>query len=764
MLQVWSEKYRPQKLSEVINQKHAVERIKAFVEEKNIPHMLFAGPAGVGKTTVALALAHDLYGKEWRTNTLELNASVTPDTPIMIRKNGKIRRINFGQLAKEYFKYKKEKVVKTEDLEILSLEDNYKIKFIPVSNISRHKVDKIAKIKFEGGFIKTSLNHSVIIINEGGELVSKRVEDIKPNDLLITFKDVLEGSKKSLNLIEYRPQIFTKLKENLIVNSKIKQIYLNIKMNKEIAWLLGLYLAEGCSVLQNNTRGQIVFTLSSEERRMGAKIQGILNKNFGLISTLETAPSGFDRNNFSSIQIRANNTQLARFFKDNFYEEECKKIAKFKRVPDFVYNWSIDNRLNFLKGYMGDATGDWKDCVRFSSRSKENLIDIAWLGRISSLETSCFEREARIIWKKPTSFYALTNLLPFEPFAKLFEYLGIPKAKYFLRHQLYGKKSKRISKKLLKKFFVNALKSKMTLNQEIEELFNNCSKLLNSPLSVVRIKDIEISNCYDYVYDVSVPGIEMFWGGTVPILLHNSDSRGIDIIRGQVKNFARTRTMSDVGYRLVVLDEADALTAEAQQALRRTMENFTSVSRFILICNWSSRIIEPIQSRAAIFRFKPLSEADQKKYIDRIVKEEKLKIDKKAIDAIIYLAEGDLRKISNLLQASAVLGKKITEDTIYEVASQARPDDVKKMVEFTLEGRFEDARKILQDMLLRQGLSGEDIIREIHRQIYDLKIDEKDKIKLIETCGEYEYRLSQGSSDTIQLEALLAQFLVFSKK
>jgi len=246
--------------------------------------------------------------------------------------------------------------------------------------------------------------------------------------------------------------------------------------------------------------------------------------------------------------------------------------------------------------------------------------------------------------------------------------------------------------------------------------------------------------------------------------LNASDQRGIDVIRGQVKNFARTKTVSDVGYRIIILDEADALTSEAQQALRRTMETFTSVSRFCLICNYSGRIIEPIKSRGAIFRFKTLSESDIKRFIDRIVKGEKLKIAKGAIDAIIYLSEGDLRKVANLLQASAVLRKRITEETVYDVASQAKPTDVKKMLEVTLKGKFEDARKILQDMLLKQGLSGEDIIRSIHREIYSLDISEEDKVKLIEKTGEFEYRMSQGSSDLLQLEALLAQFLLFSKK
>lgn len=246
--------------------------------------------------------------------------------------------------------------------------------------------------------------------------------------------------------------------------------------------------------------------------------------------------------------------------------------------------------------------------------------------------------------------------------------------------------------------------------------------------------------------------------------LNASDQRGIDVIRHKVKDFARTKTMSKVGYRIIILDEADALTAEAQQALRRTMETYSQVSRFILICNWSSRIIDPIQSRCAVFRFKPLSEADQNKYIDRIAKGEKLKIDKKAAGSLITIAEGDLRKISNLMQASAALKGKITEDIVYDVASMAKPTDVKKMLDMALGGNFGNARAMLQDMILKQGLSGSDIIKSIHSEVYTLDLDEKEKMKLIEKIGEFEFRLTQGSNELIQLESLLAQFLLFSKK
>jgi replication factor C small subunit len=246
--------------------------------------------------------------------------------------------------------------------------------------------------------------------------------------------------------------------------------------------------------------------------------------------------------------------------------------------------------------------------------------------------------------------------------------------------------------------------------------------------------------------------------------LNASDARGIDVVRGQVKDFARTKSLGDVPYKLIILDESDALTTEAQQALRRTMENYTNVSRFILICNYSSKIIEPIQSRCSVFRFKALSESEIKKFIERIVEGEKLKITEDGTKAIIEISEGDLRKVANLLQSSSTLKEKITEDVVYDVASKAKPTDVKDMLDLALKGKFMDARKKLQELILRQGLAGTDIIAEIHRQIYSLDIPEEQKIHLIEKCGEFEFRLSEGGNELIQLEALLAQFLIFSKK
>jgi len=246
--------------------------------------------------------------------------------------------------------------------------------------------------------------------------------------------------------------------------------------------------------------------------------------------------------------------------------------------------------------------------------------------------------------------------------------------------------------------------------------------------------------------------------------LNASDERGIDVIRGQVKEFARSVAIGNVPFKLIILDEADAMTSDAQQALRRMMEMYASITRFILICNYSSKIIEPIQSRCAVFRFKALEDKHVKEFVERIAKGEKLKISEDGINAVVRIAEGDLRRAANILQAASILKEKITEDVVYEAASLAKPQEVKQMLELALQGKFLDARKILEEMILKKGLAGQDIISEIHRQIIGLNIGDVEKVQLIEKCGEIDFRISEGANELIQIESLLAHLTLIGKK
>ena len=241
--------------------------------------------------------------------------------------------------------------------------------------------------------------------------------------------------------------------------------------------------------------------------------------------------------------------------------------------------------------------------------------------------------------------------------------------------------------------------------------------------------------------------------------LNASDERGINVIRETVKTFARTKAMGDVPFKILILDEADNMTSDAQQALRRTMERYTETARFILIANYSGRIIEPIQSRCAPFRFTHLPEDQIRKRIEYIAEQEGVMVTEDGMKAIIDLGGGDLRRTINILQTAASTGKPIDEETVYSVVGRANPADVREMMLTALNGDFIKAREKLRELLLKYGLAGSDILGQIHNEVFRLSIPEKWKVKIIEIIGETDYRLIQGSNEEIQLSALLAKFV-----
>jgi replication factor C small subunit len=238
--------------------------------------------------------------------------------------------------------------------------------------------------------------------------------------------------------------------------------------------------------------------------------------------------------------------------------------------------------------------------------------------------------------------------------------------------------------------------------------------------------------------------------------LNASDERGIDVIRIKVKDFARTKAIGDVPFKIIYLDECDALTKEAQQALRRTMENYTKTCRFILSCNYSSKIIEPIQSRCAIFRFRNLSKENIFDIITKIAKKEGLKVDEKAKEALYIVSGGDCRKLENIMQSCAAISKAITEDVVHSMSSMAKPKEIGEVLEMALKNQFTKAREGLLNVMLNYGLAGLDLIKQIQKETLTLQIDERKKMQIIEKCGEIEFRMVEGADEFIQLEALLA--------
>ncbi len=242
--------------------------------------------------------------------------------------------------------------------------------------------------------------------------------------------------------------------------------------------------------------------------------------------------------------------------------------------------------------------------------------------------------------------------------------------------------------------------------------------------------------------------------------LNASDERGIDVVRQKVKDFARTKALGTVSFKVIFLDEADALTKEAQQALRRTMEMYTNTCRFILSCNYSSKIIDPIQSRCAIFRFKILEKKDIAKVMKFIIEKEKLAMPEETVDVLYEASEGDCRRAINILQASAAVSLNITKELISTMVSSAKPTDIKVVLEYALAGDFLNAKQKLLDVMLKESISGTDIIKAIQKEVWNLNIEPELKVKLTEKTGEIEFRMVEGSDEFVQLQAMLASFVL----
>jgi replication factor C small subunit len=237
--------------------------------------------------------------------------------------------------------------------------------------------------------------------------------------------------------------------------------------------------------------------------------------------------------------------------------------------------------------------------------------------------------------------------------------------------------------------------------------------------------------------------------------LNASDERGIDVIRDRVKSFART-SFGGANYRLIFLDEADALTSDAQAALRRTMEQFSNNVRFILSCNYSSQIIDPIQSRCTVFRFSPLSETAIAQQVRHIAAEEGIELTDDGVDALVYVAGGDMRAAINGLQAAAVAEGAVDEEAVFEITSTARPEEIEAMVTRALDGDFTAARSRLDRLLTEEGIAGGDVIDQLHRSVWEFDLDDEAAVRLLDRIGEADYRITSGANERIQLEALLA--------
>lgn len=240
--------------------------------------------------------------------------------------------------------------------------------------------------------------------------------------------------------------------------------------------------------------------------------------------------------------------------------------------------------------------------------------------------------------------------------------------------------------------------------------------------------------------------------------LNASDDRGIDVVRGPILSFASTRTIFKKGFKLVILDEADAMTQDAQNALRRVIEKFTENTRFCLICNYLSKIIPALQSRCTRFRFGPLSQDQMIPRLEHVIRQESIDVTSDGMKAIVTLSSGDMRRSLNILQSTSMAYGKVTEDTVYTCTGHPLRSDIANILDWCLNKDFTAAYKQILQLKTLKGLALHDILTEIHLLVHRVDFPPAVRISLLIKLADVEHRLASGTSEKIQLSSMVAAF------
>ena len=240
--------------------------------------------------------------------------------------------------------------------------------------------------------------------------------------------------------------------------------------------------------------------------------------------------------------------------------------------------------------------------------------------------------------------------------------------------------------------------------------------------------------------------------------MNASDDRGIGIVRGQILSFASTGTMYRSGFKLIILDEADAMTNDAQNALRRIIEKYTDNVRFCIICNYLSKIIPALQSRCTKFRFGPLSAEQILPRLDDVIREENLTVSEDGKKALTTLSGGDMRKVLNVLQSTWLAFGSVTEENVYSCVGHPLPIDIKNIVNWLLNESYELCYSKIHDIKLKKGLALQDILTELHLFINKIEFPDPILIELVIKLAEIEKRVAIGCSEAVQLNALVSAF------
>jgi len=741
--EIWIEKYRPKKLEDIKGQERITERLRSYIEQDDLPHLLFSGPAGTGKTTSAVTIARTVYGDDWRGNFLELNASDERGIDVVRDRIKNFARASFG--GHDY------RIIFLDEADSLCLPPGTEVvtgypsspDVKPIEDVAEDG-EPIPSVDFEsnevqsdrgrlvdsgvadffeveladGRHVTASLTHPFFVVGDDGRLVERELRELDPGDQIADFRDDVGVSRCDVCS----------------------------------AWTGGRFCSvdcknEGHSREMEGEGNPMYGTEWSDERR--EKIVGKL---------ADGRFAGEDNPNYGGGFHGVHVWEM-----DEETVERCKDALSEMRSDTPWEEWVVDADPAETKARIGRSSAQWwddlddeqrREVVRKRVRNTEYPVcDIT--GDDNPM------RDPEVARKVSE---ALTGHEPHGGNVEYHDELG---------H--HGRSSW--------EYEVAEALHDAGIEYEYEPAFELSDSTYYPDFligdTVVEVKGVaelwgrigkveefleRYGDEYEYVVvgDDALPHDEHYEREEFdPAVVSDGGTRAVSTVevrsieyshRGQAYNVTMDGTPNFVLANGILTHNTD----DAQSALRRTMEQFSDNTRFVLSCNYSSRIIDPIQSRCAVFRFTPLSDDAIAAQVREIAEAEGIELTDDGLDALVYAAGGDMRRAINSLQAAATTGDVVDEEAVYTITSTARPEEIREMVELALAGEFVESRTRLETLLTETGMAGGDVIDQLHRSVWEFDLDDRAAVRLMERIGEADYRITAGGSEQVQLEALLA--------
>jgi replication factor C small subunit len=741
--EIWIEKYRPQSLDEVVGHDDITARLLNYINRQELPHLLFAGPAGTGKTTSSIAIAREIYGDDWQENFLELNASDQRGIDVVRDRIKSFARASFGGYD--------HRIIFLDEADALCVPPETKV---ITGYPSSPEVKPIEEVATDGEPIPSVDFGTNEIQSDTGKLVDSGVADF--------FEVELEDDRTVLASLGH--PFFVVGDDGRLVEKELREL----SPGDEIADLKDDVGVSQCDVCGAWTAGRFC-SVDCKNEGHSREMQGRGNPMHGvewsndrrekIIEKLSDGRLSGDNNpnyggEFHGVSVWEMDEQTI--------EEFCEQISELRSDTSWD-EWVVDADPETVKEKIGNASAEWwanldeERKTEVIEKSTENceypVYDITGDNNPMRDPEVAQKVSEALQGHEPTG----GNIRHSEELGHLvrsdWEY-EVAKALQDTGIDYEYEPEFELSDSVFHPDFL--LDDTVIEVKGVAELWGQPDKVrefmetYGDDYTFVVVGDGALPHDEHYERDEFEPAL-VSDGGVKPV--QTAEIRRIEHShRGKAYNISMEGTPNFMLANGILTHN----TSDAQSALRRTMEQFSDNTRFILSCNYSSQIIDPIQSRCAVFRFSPLGDDAVAEQIEVIAEVEGIELTDDGMDALVYAADGDMRKAINGLQAAAVMGGVVDEEAVYTITSTARPEEIREMVTAALSGDFTASRAQLDSLLTDVGIAGGDIIDQMHRSVWEFDLSEREAVRLMERIGEADYRITAGANEQIQLEALLA--------